>query len=48
MKNRGFFLFENSQFLVKFSIYLNRRVFVMLCCSNSNFAKRCCKQKLGE
>ena len=30
MKNIRFFLFENFQFLkVKFSIYLNRRVFVM-------------------
>ena len=31
MKNIGFFLSENFQFLeVKFSIYLNRRVFVMV------------------
>ena len=30
MKNIGIFLSENFQFLVvKFSIYLNRRVFVM-------------------
>ena len=30
MKNIGFFLSENFQFLeVNFSIYLNRRVFVM-------------------
>ena len=30
MKNNSFFLLENFQFLeVKFSIYLNRRVFVM-------------------
>ena len=30
MKNISFFLFENFQFSeVKFSIYLNRRVFVM-------------------
>ena len=31
MKNIGFFLSENYPFLVvKFSLYLNRRVFVML------------------
>ena len=31
MKTSGFFLSENFQFLeVKFSIYLNRRVFVMI------------------
>ena len=31
MKNFRIFLFENFQFLeVKFSIYLNRRVFVMM------------------
>ena len=34
MKNIKFFLSENFKFLeVKFSIYLNRRVFVMLCLS---------------
>ena len=33
MKNIGFFLSENFQFLVvKFSICLNRRVFVMIRC----------------
>ena len=32
MKNINFFLMENFQFLeVKFSIYLNRCVFVMFC-----------------
>ena len=32
MKNIGVFVSENFQFLeVKFSIYLNRRVFVMNC-----------------
>ena len=32
MKNISFFLSENFQFLeLKFSVYLNRRVFVMLC-----------------
>ena len=32
MKNIGVFSSENFQFLeIKFSIYLNRRVFVMLC-----------------
>ena len=31
MKNIRFFLFENFSFLVvKFSIYLNRRIFVMI------------------
>ena len=31
MKNINFFLSENFQFLVvKFSVYLNRRVFVMI------------------
>ena len=31
MKNIGFFLSENFQFLeMKFSMYLNRRVFVMI------------------
>ena len=35
MKNIRFFLFENFQFLeVKFSMYLNRRIFVM-CIINS-------------
>ena len=37
MKNIGVFLSENFQFLeVKFSIYLNRRVFVMILCIESS------------
>ena len=38
MKSIGVFVSENFQFLeVKFSIYLNRSVFVM--CSNNDFDK---------
>ena len=38
MKNVRVFLSENFQFLeVKFSIYLNRRVFVMIFCSTSKW-----------
>ena len=37
MKNMLFFLSENSQFLeVKFSIYLNRRVFLMVASVNGH------------
>ena len=40
MKNMSFFLSENFQFLeVKFSIYLNRRVFVMSECSPDEYNK---------
>ena len=38
MKNIRDFLSENFQFLeVKFSIYLNRRVFVMVCPGNLQY-----------
>ena len=38
MRNIKVFLFENFQFLeVKFSIYLNRRVFVMIIFIVGNF-----------
>ena len=37
MKNIRFFLSEHFQFLlVKFSIYLNRRVFIMWCGANAD------------
>ena len=37
MKNIRIFLSENVHFLVvKFSVYLNRHVFVMTCCAQLN------------
>ena len=51
MKNIRFFLSENFQFLVvKISIYLNRRVFVMIFVCLALYQEirvRCCASKTG-